>query len=180
MIARQRSEQCEPAQKEEQVSPALARAERELAFLHNNTFIGTTSLSDFLNTLETSTCPPFVTLSSAIIRAFSELAAKEEKYARSQSKTTVELPAWDNMRKVDTETPDFDFVSLARVKLGTVSLAEFLEEIRKGQQVKDWSVGLPWVVAVFEKLAQKDMEREANGKAKALRRWLVGGLVEEY
>lgn len=104
--------------------------------------------------------------------------------------------SWDLVPHIDPTNPNTDYVSRARIKLGSISLGEFLgyveslaaaadggsaggDGVSGGSGVDDEeSIRVPVMVVVkaFEVASRRDMEfGEGEGvKARAFRRWMVG------
>ncbi|KAI4681275.1 uncharacterized protein J4E88_005783 [Alternaria novae-zelandiae] len=105
---------------------ALTPEERDLEYKHRHTFIGTGSLDDFLETLETT--PNHTATKDAIARAFVKLAASEQLYARQCSAGQ----GWDLVMRTTLSLMDVtsvDYIVQSQVKLGSITLRQFLDLI---------------------------------------------------
>lgn len=143
------------------------RTEAELQYKHRHIFVGTASLHSFLSLLETS---PFGGVSRhAIMKAYTHLASKEQLLARQRSQSNDD---WHLVTRITADISEFDYITLARVQLGSVSLQHFVDAIpfdRRGE------APLAVVVEAFKNASHVDAEedRENGGKQSTFRRWLL-------
>ncbi|KAF2119955.1 hypothetical protein BDV96DRAFT_486277 [Lophiotrema nucula] len=143
--------------------------ERELEYKHRHTFIGTTSLDDFLELLDVSSA--FNTNRFKVTKAFVTLAAKEQAMAREQSTNSE---GWELIPRVTSIVADIldDYLAQSRIKLGSISLNQFLGLLRFE---RDGGVDAIAAVEAFCAAAHIDT-RAADGamsKAKVFRSWVV-------
>ncbi|KAF2849116.1 hypothetical protein T440DRAFT_399861 [Plenodomus tracheiphilus IPT5] len=148
-------------------SRPLTHEERELEYKHRHTFIGTTSLDDCLEALEVSAT--HATTKEAVARAFVTLASNEQVHAR-QSSTKPE--GWELVPRVTSEISSIDYVAQLQVKLGSITLRQFLDLIpfdEKGE------VGALRVVEAFSAASHLDAQAGVGTgrKARAFRSWMV-------
>ncbi|ORY13841.1 hypothetical protein BCR34DRAFT_480424, partial [Clohesyomyces aquaticus] len=143
--------------------------ERDLEYKHRHTFIGTASLDDFLEILEMT--KDHKTDKSKVTKAFKMLAANEQAQARQTS------PRPEGWELVTTITPKLsdgpDYLSQAYVKLGAVTLRQFLELIAFDQH--DVALATA-VVEAF--IAASFLDKNASShasKARMFRRWMIRG-----
>lgn len=148
----------------------LTAEEREMEYRHRHTFIGTASLDEFLELLEIS--PSHCVSQRAVVRAFVQLASTEQSYARQYS---TKLDEWGLVART---TPDYkdiasgDYLVQSRVKLGTITLRQFLSLILFDQENK---VPAANVVDAFCAASYLDGKTnlDARNKARAFRSWLI-------
>jgi hypothetical protein len=146
----------------------LAARECELEYKQRRIFIGTASLDDFLDLLDVS--PSFTTTKDSIARAFTLLSSNEQLIVRENS-TSKE--GWDLVTRVTPDTATGDCVTQVRVKLGSISLRQFLDLVPFN--VHD-SVDVLRVLEAFAVASHLNAKAEAGllgSKAKALRSWIV-------
>lgn len=145
----------------------LTHEERELEYKHRHTFIGTTSLDDFLEALEVS--PTHTTTKEALARVFISLASNEQIHAR-QSSTKTE--GWELVPRVTPDISSIDYVAQLQVKLGSITLRQFLDMIPFDE--KD-DVGALCVVEAFSAASHLDAQAGigTGRKARAFRTWMV-------
>ena len=144
------------------------QTEAELHYKQRHIFVGTASLFSFLSALETS--PVGSTTRAAVLRAFTQLAAKEQQLARQRSQNPAD---WHLVSRITADNiTDWDYVVLARVLLGSVSLQQFVDSIPFGEAEE---VSLVVVVDAFKNASHVDAREdgEAGGRAGALRGWLL-------
>lgn len=152
-----------------EVPPETEKEERELEYKHRHTFIGTASLDDFLELLELSSA--HTTTKRQVAKAFVLLAAAEQVQAR-QSSTSGS--GWELVARI---TPDIapgyaDYLNQAHVKLGSISLCQFLELVRWDEKEE---VAALSVVEAFCAASHIDRGVVAGtrSKARAFRSWMV-------
>ncbi len=148
-------------------STDLTKEERELSYKHRHTFIGTASLDDFLEFLEVSAS--YMTTKEAVAKAFILLSAHEQLYAR-QCSTSQE--GWDLVHKIKPEDKYIDYLAQLQVKLGSITLRQFLGLIHFDD--KD-EVNAVRAVEAFSAASHLDSKAgsEMGSKAKAFRSWLL-------
>jgi hypothetical protein len=153
----------------ETIIPASGPDERELEYKHRHTFIGTASLDDFLEILELS--PEHTTTKAKVAKAFVRLATNEQLLARQSSENGT---GWELVSRI---TPDVvsghtDYLAQAHIKLGSVTLRQFLELIPFDHNVTTEAMN---IVEAF--CAASHMDRTAGSgaglKAKAFRTWML-------
>ena len=146
---------------------AIKQAEDELEYKHRHTFIGTASLNDFLELLELT--PEQTTTKDVVARAFTKLAAAEQIHARQQSTC---CDGWEAVSRIDGTSDYRNYVAQAQIKLGSVTLAQFLELCSFGAEGR---IGGLAVVEAF--LVASHLDAKAGygtgSKAKAFRHWMV-------
>ena len=144
------------------------QTEAELHYKQRHIFVGTASLFSFLSVLETS---PFgYTTRVAVLRAFTLLAAKEQQLARQRSQNPAD---WHLVSRITADNiTDWDYLILARVQLGSVSLQQFVDSIPFGEGEE---ASLVVVVDAFKNASHVDLEGERGEgrQAGALRGWLL-------
>lgn len=148
----------------------LTAEEREMEYKHHHTFIGTASLNEFLELLEIS--PSYHVSQSAVVRAFARLASTEQLYARQHS---TKPDGWGLVARTSVDYKDVattDYVMQSRVKLGTITLLQFLSMIPFNQ---DNMVGAMTVLEAFSAASHLDAKTnmDAENKAKAFRSWII-------
>ena len=148
---------------------ALTPEERDLEYKHRHTFIGTGSLDDFLETLETT--PNHTATKDAITRAFVQLAASEQLYARQCSAGQ----GWDLVMRTTLSLMDVtsvDYIVQSQVKLGSITLRQFLDLI-PFDEVDE--VAALRIVEAFSVASHLDATTcmGARSKARAFRKWMV-------
>jgi len=147
----------------------LTPEERDLEYKHRHTFIGTGSLDDFLETLETT--PNHTATKDAIARAFVHLAASEQLYARQCSAGQ----GWDLVMRTTLSLIDVtsvDYIVQSQVKLGSITLRQFLDLV-PFDEVDE--VAALRVVEAFSIASRLDATAciAARSKARAFRKWMV-------
>jgi hypothetical protein len=147
---------------------SFEREEKELEYKHHHTFIGTASLNDFLENLEVSLVRN-TTTKAKVIKAYTTLAAAEQLQARQQS---LDGEGWELVARIDAMRIQTDYVSLQQIKLGHISLGQFLDLLRFDESE---GVDVVSVVEAFCAASHLDMKAGAdNGsKAKAFRSWVI-------
>lgn len=149
-------------------SATAPQTEAELHYKQRHIFVGTASLFSFLSVLETS---PFgYTTRAAVLRAFTLLAAKEQQLARQRSQSPAN---WHLVSRITADNiTDWDYLVLARVQLGSVSLQQFVDSIPFGEGEE---ASLVVVVDAFKNASHVDVEGERGEgrQAGALRGWLL-------
>ncbi|KAH5484663.1 hypothetical protein HBI31_162940 [Parastagonospora nodorum] len=145
----------------------LRQKERDLEYKHRHTFIGTASLDDFLEVLEVS--HEHTTTKAAVGKAFLILASSERLLARQASSTAS---GWDLVSRTIPDVVNTDYVIQAHVKLGSVTLWQFLELIPFDDQEE---AGAMSVVEAYSAASHMDSKAGvgATSKAKAFRSWMV-------
>ncbi|KAI8932688.1 hypothetical protein NX059_010182 [Plenodomus lindquistii] len=145
----------------------LMHEERELEYKHRHTFIGTTSLDDFLEALEVSST--YSTTKYWVVRAFISLASNEQIHAR-QSSTRPD--GWELVPRVTPDVSSIDYVAQLQVKLGSITLRQFLDMIQFDQREE---VGALRVVEAFSAASHLDAQAGVGTgrKARAFRTWMV-------
>ncbi|KAI4614744.1 uncharacterized protein J4E87_009339 [Alternaria ethzedia] len=148
---------------------ALTPEERDLEYKHRHTFIGTGSLDDFLEILETT--PNHTATKDAIARAFVQLAASEQLYARQCSAGQ----GWDLVMRTTLSLVDVtsvDYIVQSQVKLGSITLRQFLDLI-PFDEVDE--VAALRIVEAFSIASHLDATAciGARSKARAFRKWMV-------
>lgn len=143
------------------------QAELELQYKHRHIFIGTASLHDFLETLETSSLTSTTQL--AVMKAFTSLAYKEQRLYRWRS---TDPEDWDLVTRVTPHISEYDSITMARVRVGSISLHQFVDSIPF-----DVNGETPTLAAVlaFKNASRMDAEQARCGasKASAFRSWLL-------
>ncbi|KAF1914473.1 hypothetical protein BDU57DRAFT_519490 [Ampelomyces quisqualis] len=145
----------------------LRQKERDLEYKHRHTFIGTASLDDFLEVLEVS--QDHTTTKAAVGKAFLILASSERLLARQASSTAS---GWDLVSRTIPDVVNTDYVIQAHVKLGSVTLWQFLELIPFDEREE---AGAMSVVEAYSAASHMDSKAGvgATSKAKAFRTWMV-------
>jgi hypothetical protein len=145
----------------------LRQKERDLEYKHRHTFIGTASLDDFLEVLEVS--QEHTTTKAAVGKAFLILASSERLLARQASSTAS---GWDLVSRTIPDVVNTDYVIQAHVKLGSVTLWQFLELIPFDEHEE---AGAMSVVEAYSAASHMDSKAGvgATSKAKAFRSWMV-------
>ncbi|KAH7066574.1 hypothetical protein BKA63DRAFT_123355 [Paraphoma chrysanthemicola] len=145
----------------------LRQKERDLEYKHRHTFIGTASLDDFLEVLEVSS--DHTTTKAAVGKAFLILASSERLLARQASSTAQ---GWDLVSRTIPDVVNTDYVIQAHVKLGSITLWQFLELIPFDDQEE---AGAMSVVEAYSAASHMDSKAGvgATSKAKAFRSWMV-------
>lgn len=148
----------------------LTADEREMEYKHRHTFVGTASLDEFLELLEIS--PSYHVTQSAIARAFIQLASTEQLHARQYS---TKLEGWGLVARTTVDYKDVattDYVVQSRVKLGTITLRQFLSMIPFDQ---DNTVAAMKVLDAFSAASHLDAKTDTDveNKAKAFRSWII-------
>jgi hypothetical protein len=145
----------------------LRQKERDLEYKHRHTFIGTASLDDFLEVLEVS--QEHTTTKAAVGKAFLILASSERLLARQASSTAQ---GWDLVSRTIPDVVNTDYVIQAHVKLGSITLWQFLELIPFDDQEE---AGAMSVVEAYSAASHMDSKAGvgATSKAKAFRSWMV-------
>lgn len=147
--------------------PSMAvQAEGELQYKYRHIFVGTASLDDFLSTLETSTFTS--TMKLAVMKAFTALASKEQHLYRRNS---INSDKWDLVTRITLDVPEFDCITMARVRLGPITLQQFLDSIPFDS---NGETSLLATVEAFMNASRIDAELRCGGnKAQVFRAWLV-------
>lgn len=149
---------------------ALSAEERELEYKHRYTFIGIGSLDDFLEILEIT--PARTTSRDAAAKAFVHLAANEQRLARQHS---TKLQGWELVPRITPDVPTGDYVAQHQVKLGSITLRQFLDLIPFGD-----STEIPAMCVVEAFLAACHLDGRVMGdKARLFRRWMLDQACEE-
>jgi hypothetical protein len=145
----------------------LRQKERDLEYKHRHTFIGTASLDDFLEVLDVS--EEHTTTKAAVGKAFLILASSERLLARQASSTAA---GWDLVSRTIPDVVNTDYVIQAHVKLGSITLWQFLELIPFDEQEEAGSMS---VVEAFSAASHMDSKAGvgAGSKAKVFRSWMV-------
>ncbi|KAH8731560.1 hypothetical protein GQ44DRAFT_604639 [Phaeosphaeriaceae sp. PMI808] len=145
----------------------LRQKERDLEYKHRHTFIGTASLDDFLEVLEVS--QDHTTTKAAVGKAFLVLASSERLLARQASSTAV---GWDLVSRTIPDVVNTDYVVQAHVKLGSITLWQFLDLIPFDDQEETGAMN---VVEAYSAASHMDSKAGvgATSKAKAFRSWMV-------
>jgi hypothetical protein len=145
----------------------LRQKERDLEYKHRHTFIGTASLDDFLEVLDVS--QEHTTTKAAVGKAFLILASSERLLARQASTTTS---GWDLVSRTIPDVVNTDYVVQAHVKLGSITLWQFLELIPFDEQEE---AGAMSVVEAYSAASHMDSKAGvgATSKAKTFRTWMV-------
>ncbi|CAN9471713.1 unnamed protein product [Alternaria alternata] len=144
--------------------------ERDLEYKHRHTFIGTASLDDFIEILEIS--KTHTTTKGAVARAFVQLASAEQLYARQCS---TRNNGWELITPTSLTVMDVtsvDYIVQLRVKLGSITLRQFLDLIPFDE---DDEAAAVHVVEAFSIASHMDTTAAIGtiSKAKAFRSWLV-------
>lgn len=135
-----------------------ARTDRVLEYKHRHIFVGTASLHSFLEALETSLdC----TSRPAVMKAFTALASHEQLLARQASSSTAD---WNLVTRTTPDISTFDYITLARVQLGSVSLQHFVDLIPFRA---DGTVRTAVVVEAFKNASHVDAQAGLNSRSKA-------------
>ncbi|CAO2652443.1 Nn.00g007260.m01.CDS01 [Neocucurbitaria sp. VM-36] len=150
-----------------QVPNTLTLAERELEYKHRRTFIGTASLDDLLELLEVT--PEHTTTKDAIAKAFIALSSTEQLYARQCSRRS---DGWALVSRVTPDVTDIDYVAQLQVKLGSITLRQFLNLILFSDEEE---VEALHVVEAFSAASHMDVMAGVGtgSKARAFRSWMV-------
>jgi hypothetical protein len=145
----------------------LRQKERDLEYKHRHTFIGTASLDDFLEVLDVS--EDHTTTKAAVGKAFLILASSERLLARQASSTAA---GWDLVSRTIPDVVNTDYVIQAHVKLGSITLWQFLELIPFDDQEE---AGAMSVVEAYSAASHMDSKAGvgAASKAKVFRSWMV-------
>ncbi|KAF2799695.1 hypothetical protein K505DRAFT_230443, partial [Melanomma pulvis-pyrius CBS 109.77] len=153
----------------EKTAPASSQVERELEYQHRHTFIGTASLDDFLEVLELS--QDHTTTKSKVAKAFVILASTEQLLARQSSSHGT---GWELVSRItpDVSSGHTDYLTQALVKLGSITLRQFLELIPFND--KDETAAMSVVEAFCgASHLDKTVGSGTGSKAKAFRSWLL-------
>ena len=145
----------------------LRQKERDLEYKHRHTFIGTASLDDFLEVLDVS--EEHTTTKAAVGKAFLILASSERLLARQASSTST---GWDLVSRTIPDVVNTDYVVQAHVKLGSITLWQFLDLIPFNDEEE---AGAMSVVEAYSAASHMDSKAGvgAASKAKAFRSWMV-------
>jgi hypothetical protein len=145
----------------------LSKAEYDIRYKQRHTFVGTESLDNFIETLETT--HEGTTSKLAVMKAYTMLACNEQILARQTSPSST---GWDAVSRITPEIAAFDYITLARVKLGSVTLQQFLDLIPFNQQDE---VTVQAVVEAFIAASHKDAKSGTGtgSKARAFRQWML-------
>ncbi|KAL5114338.1 hypothetical protein ACEQ8H_007775 [Pleosporales sp. CAS-2024a] len=151
----------------------LRQKERDLEYKHRHTFIGTASLDDFLEVLEVS--EDHTITKAAVGKAFLILASSERLLARQASSTAS---GWDLVSRTIPDVVNTDYVVQAHVKLGSITLWQFLELIPFDDHEE---AGAMSVVEAYSAASHMDSKAGvgATSKAKAFRTWMVSREAKE-
>lgn len=151
----------------------LRQKERDLEYKHRHTFIGTASLDDFLEVLDVS--QEHTTTKAAVGKAFLILASSERLLARQASSTAS---GWDLVSRTIPDVVNTDYVVQAHVKLGSITLWQFLELIPFNDQEEADAMS---VVEAYSAASHMDSKAGvgATSKAKAFRTWMVNREAKE-
>jgi hypothetical protein len=155
-----------------QRSAAFEQAEHELEYKQRHTFIGTASLDDFLEILKLSS--DHRTSKDEVANAFTTLAAAEQETARKESLRG----GWNLVSRIDATNHHNDYVAHAQIKLGSITLAKFLELMQFDEEEM---IGVLAVLQAFGVASYLDAVA-GNGtgsKAKAFRQWFVEHHIEK-
>ncbi|KAF2827768.1 hypothetical protein CC86DRAFT_369026 [Ophiobolus disseminans] len=146
----------------------LRQKERDLEYKHRHTFIGTASLDDFLEVLDVSS-EEHTTTKAAVGKAFLILASSERLLARQASSTSA---GWDLVSRTIPDVVNTDYVVQAHVKLGSITLWQFLDLIPFNDEEE---AGAMSVVEAYSAASHMDSKagNGATSKAKAFRSWMV-------
>jgi hypothetical protein len=143
--------------------------EKELEYKHRHTFIGTASLEDFLELLELS--PEHTTTKAKAAKAFVRLAMNEQLLARQSSANGT---GWELVSRItpDVVSSHTDYLAQAHIKLGSVTLRQFLELIPFDQNVTTEAMN---IVEAFCSASHMDGTAGSGAglKAKAFRSWIL-------
>ncbi|KAB2110879.1 hypothetical protein AG0111_0g2355 [Alternaria gaisen] len=144
--------------------------ERDLEYKHRHTLIGTASLDDFIEILEISRT--HTTTKGAVARAFVQLASAEQLYARQCS---TRNNGWELITRTSLTVMDVtsvDYIVQLRVKLGSITLRQFLDLIPFDEVDEAAAVH---VIEAFSIASHMDTTAAigTTSKAKAFRSWLV-------
>lgn len=166
----------------------IQQAERLLQYIHQRIFIGTASLDNFLDVLElcpSETATPYIptTTLPGIRKAFSIVASTEQTHIRQQIQHSQVLQRlgmtenWTLLRRINPEAHNRDHLSQAHIKIGCISLYEFLEYVGGGYGDEE-RIRVTKVVRAWERAARRDMgimgrEGEARGRAQDYLKWAV-------
>jgi len=145
----------------------LRQKERDLEYKHRHTFIGTASLDDFLEVLDVS--EEHTTTKAAVGKAFLILASSERLLARQASSTST---GWDLVSRTIPDVVNTDYVIQAHVKLGSITLWQFLDLIPFNEEEE---AGAMSVVEAYSAASHMDSKAGvgAMSKAKVFRSWMV-------
>jgi hypothetical protein len=145
----------------------LRQKERDLEYKHRHTFIGTASLDDFLEVLDVS--EEHTTTKAAVGKAFLILASSERLLARQASSTST---GWDLVSRTIPDVVNTDYVIQAHVKLGSITLWQFLDLIPFNDEEE---AGAMSVVEAYSAASHMDSKAGvgAMSKAKVFRSWMV-------
>lgn len=148
-------------------SLSMSLQERELEYKHRHTYIGTASLDDFLETLYISS--EHTVSKRAIIKAFVSLAATEQQQARLDS---TDPNGWELVSRITPDVSSVDYVAQSQVKLGSISLRQFLDLIPFNGMGE---IGALLVVEAFYTASHMDakVEQSPGSKARNLRAWML-------
>lgn len=149
------------------LSTPLTSEERELEYKHRHTFIGTASLDDLLEVLEVSA--DHTTTKGAVMKAFISLAYNEQVHARQCS---AKPNGWELVPRVTPDTSNIDYVAQLQVKLGSITLRQFLDMIPFDHEDE---VGALRVVEAFSAASHIDTTAGVGtgSKARAFRSWMI-------
>ncbi|KAF1844157.1 uncharacterized protein K460DRAFT_288712 [Cucurbitaria berberidis CBS 394.84] len=144
----------------------LMLAERELEYKHRRIFIGTASLDDLLELLEVS--PEHTTTKYAVAKAFMILSSDEQLYARQCSRRPE---GWELVSRVTLDLTDTDYVAQSQIKLGSITLRQFLNLIPFDEE----EVEALRVIEAFSAASHMDVKASVGtgSKARAFRSWMV-------
>jgi hypothetical protein len=144
-----------------------AQAELELQYKYRHIFIGTASLHDLLDTLDISTLTSTTKL--AVMKAFVALASKEQRLYRRNS---INPDDWDLVTRITSAVSDFDCITMARVRVGSITLQQFVDSIPFDSNDE---TSLLATVEGFKNASRMDAEQGRCGgsKAQVFRAWLL-------
>lgn len=144
-----------------------AQAELELQYKYRHIFIGTASLHDLLDTLDLSTLTSTTKL--AVMKAFVALASKEQRLYRRNS---INPDDWDLVTRITSAVSDFDCITMARVRVGSITLQQFVDSIPFDSNDE---TSLLATVEGFKNASRMDAEQGRCGgsKTQVFRAWLL-------
>ncbi|KAF2715565.1 hypothetical protein K504DRAFT_29212 [Pleomassaria siparia CBS 279.74] len=154
----------------EHISSISTREERELEYKQRHTFIGTASLDDFLEVLELS--PDHTTTKPKVAKAFVFLASMEQLLARQSSSQAT---GWDLISRITPEITygNFDYLAQAHIKLGSVTLRQFLQLIPFDEKDSIAAMGVVGAFCAASHLDKNVGSGVGGSKAKAFRIWML-------
>lgn len=169
--------------------------ELDLEYMHQNTYIGSVSLEDFLSKLDMTFYEDgnVFAMIISIIETFRDLAKKEhdERYkfwrvdgqgVRIKEANMFMWPGHDSHFALDASKIQMDYFAQKQIKLGCISLSDFLSHFRDGEQREKDSVSGKEVTEAFRACSLEDKKRQEEqrkGKGGQYRRAFILEALDE-